>query len=131
MTLFARTTLAIALIASCSPVLADGVTPFCDLLYWHASAEASSIWSNTAYEQGSFSAENVQFDWNPGFRIGFGHKLDEQSWDAKLYWTYFRTSQTADASVGAVTDATVIPGFFSGFISGGVKIETQRGRKLV
>ena len=102
MTLFARLTLAIALIASCSTALADGVTPFCDVLYWHASAEPSSVWSNAAYEGSSFSAENVQFDWNPGFRVGFGHKLDEESWDVKLYWTYFHTSQDANVSVGAV-----------------------------
>ena len=49
MTRFARLTLAVALIACCSTALADGVTPFCDVLYWHASAEASSVWSNAAY----------------------------------------------------------------------------------
>ena len=99
MMLFTRLTLAIALIACCSTALADGVTPFGDVLYWHASAEASSVWSNVAYEGSSFSAENVQFDWSPGFRVGFGHQLDEQSWDVKLYWTYFHTSQDAQVSI--------------------------------
>jgi hypothetical protein len=112
MTRFARLTLAVALIARCSTALADGVTPFCDVLYWHASAQPSSVWSNAASE-GSFSAENVSFDWSPGFRVGFGHKLDEQSWDVKLYWSYFRTSQ--DAQVSAENGA-VIPESFSGLI---------------
>jgi hypothetical protein len=118
MTLFARLTLAIALIASCSTALADGVTPFCDLLYWHASAEASSVWANvdsTTSTTSSLSAENLRFDWQPGFRFGFGHQADEDSWDAKLYWTYFRTSQNADLSLG---DWVVgAPEFFSGFVS--------------
>jgi hypothetical protein len=107
--------LAIALIARCSTSLADGVTPFGDVLYWHASAEPSTVWSNTASE-GSFSAENVTFDWNPGFRVGFGHKLDEQSWEVKLYWTNFHTSQDAQASVENPQMGRVIPEFFSGLV---------------
>ena len=66
--------------------------------------------------QSSFSAENVQFDWNPGFRVGFGHKLDEQSWDVKLYWTYFRTSQDAQVSVENAQTGAVVPEFFSGLV---------------
>jgi hypothetical protein len=124
MTLFARLTLALALIACCSTALAEGVTPFCDLLYWHASAEPSSVWSNAAYEGSSFSAENVPFDWNPGFRVGFGHQLNEQAWDVSLYWTYFRTSQDADVSVTNTTHNAVVPEFFSGFV-GGVGLFSQ------
>ncbi len=117
MTRFAGLTLAVAMIARCSTALADGVTPFCDVLYWHASAEASSVWSNAGVA-GSFSAENVPFDWSPGFRVGFEHKLDEQSWDVKLYWTYFRTSEDAQASIGSGQAGGVVPEFFSGFIGG-------------
>ncbi|HLA83302.1 MAG TPA: Lpg1974 family pore-forming outer membrane protein [Thermoguttaceae bacterium] len=124
MTLFARLTLAFALIACCSTARADGVTPFGDVLYWHASAEASSVWSNAAYEGSSFSAENVPFDWNPGFRVGFGHEWNEQSWDIKLYWTYFRTSQDASVSVADTTHNAVVPEFFSGFV-GGVGLFSQ------
>ena len=108
--------LALALIACCSTAVAQGVTPFCDLLYWHASEEPSAVWSNAVnlYPAGSsFSAETMQFDWSPGFRVGFGHQADKDSWDAKLYWTYFRTSQDA-----AVSGDIVIPEFFSGAISG-------------
>jgi hypothetical protein len=116
MTLFARLTVAIALIAGCSTALAGGVTPFADLLYWHASAEPSTVWSNAAYPNSSFSAENVPFDWNPGFRVGFGHKLNEQSWDVNLYWTCFRTSQDAQVSIEDGQTGAVVPEFFSGFV---------------
>lgn len=125
MTRFVRWTLALALIASCSPALADGVTPFCDVLYWHASAEASSVWSNAAYPGTSFSAENVPFDWSPGFRVGFGHKSDEQSWDCKLYWTYFRTAQDAQVAIENGQTGAVVPEFFSGFV--GSMVETPVG----
>ncbi|MCX7424679.1 MAG: Lpg1974 family pore-forming outer membrane protein [Planctomycetia bacterium] len=113
---FTRLTLAIALIASCSTALADGVTPFGDVLCWHASAEASTVWSNAAYEGSSFSADNVHFDWSPGFRFGFGHKLHDESWDVKLYWTHFRTSQDEHVAIEEGQPGVVVPEFFSGFV---------------
>jgi hypothetical protein len=118
MTMFGRLTLAIALIACGTTAMADGVTPFGEALYWHASAETSSVWSNTAYEHTSFSANNVPFDWNAGFRAGFGHKFDDESWDVKLSWTYFRTSQNGEVSVGNASNGAVVPEFFSGLIGG-------------
>lgn len=114
--LIRRLTLTLALIACCSTAIAQGVTPFCDVLYWRASEETSAVWSNVVSSSSSgssFSAETMQFDWSPGFRVGFGHQSDPDSWDARLYWTYFRSSQDA-----AVSGAIVVPEFFSGAISG-------------
>ena len=114
--LIRRLTLTLVLIACCSTAIAQGVTPFCDLLYWHASEETSAVWSNVlafSSSESSFSAETMRFDWSPGLRVGFGHQADEGSWDAQLYWTYFRTSQDA-----AVSGDIVVPEFFSGAISG-------------
>ena len=113
--LIRRLTLTLALIACCSTAIAQGVTPFCDVLYWHASEETSAVWSNVT-TLSSFSAETLQFDWNPGFRVGFGFQPDEESWDVKLYWTYFRTTQ--NATVGGLS--TVFTEFFSGFLGGDV-----------
>jgi len=112
MMLIRRLTLTCALTACCSTAIAQGVTPFCDMLYWHASEDASAVWSDII-TLSSFSAENLQFDWNPGLRVGIGHQLDEESWDAKFYWTYFRTSRDAMASGDCV-----FPQFFSGCVSG-------------
>jgi hypothetical protein len=114
--LIRRLTLTLAMIACCSTAIAQGVTPFCDMLYWRPSEEASAVWSNvhsTSPSGSALSAETVQFDWSPGFRIGFGHQSDPEAWDAKLYWTYLRTSQDA-----AVSGDIVVPEFFSGAISG-------------
>jgi hypothetical protein len=114
--LIRRLTLTLALFACCSTAIAQGVTPFCDVLYWRASEETSAVWSNvfaSSASGSSLSAETMQFDWSPGFRVGFGHQLAPDSWDVKLYWTYFRTSNEAAAS-GDI----VVPEFFSGAISG-------------
>jgi hypothetical protein len=114
--LIRRLILTLALIACCSTAIAQGVTPFCDLLYWRASEEPTAVWSNVYSSSSSgslLSAESMQFDWSPGFRVGFGHQSDPDSWDAKLYWTYFRTAQDATAS-GDI----VVPEFFSSAISG-------------
>ena len=109
--LIGRLTLTLALTACCSTAIAQGVTPFCDVLYWHASEETSAVWSNVT-TLSSFSAETLQFDWNPGFRVGFGFQPDEESWDVKLYWTYFQTTQ--NATVGGLS--TVFTEFFSGYV---------------
>ena len=113
MMLIRRLTLTLALIACCSTAVAQNVTPFCDMLYWHASEETSAVWSSVT-TLSSFSAETMQFDWSPGFRVGFACRPDADSWDVKLYWTYFRTSQ--EAAAGGV--ALVIPEFFSAFVGG-------------
>jgi hypothetical protein len=101
------------MIACCSTAAAQGVTPFCDVLYWHASEEASSVWSN-ALSSSTFAIENMQFDWSPGFRVGFGHQSDAESWDVKLYWTHFRSTQ--DTTIGG--NSIVMPESFSSFVSG-------------
>jgi hypothetical protein len=110
--LIRRVILTLALLACHSMAIAQGVTPFCDMLYWHASEDTSAVWSD-AVTLSSFSAQTMQFDWNPGFRVGFGHQLDEEAWDVKFYWTYFRTSRDATASGDCV-----FPQFFTGSVSG-------------
>lgn len=118
MTLISRFILLLILLTGCSDAIAQGVTPFADVLVWHPSEETSSVWSSAvtlSESLNTFSPANVQFDWNAGFRIGLAHRRDQQSWDAKLYWTSFRTSADAAYPLGG---QLTIPEFFSGFISG-------------
>jgi hypothetical protein len=82
------------------------------MLYWHASEETSTIWSDVG-SLTSFSAETLQFNWSPGIRTGFDYQLDKETWDVKFYWTYFRTSQDATAGGNGI-----FPQFFSGTVSG-------------
>ena len=118
MTRIARLFLFLIFLTGCSTAIAQGVTPFADVLVWHPSEETSSVWSSAvtlSESLNTFSPANVQFDWNAGFRIGLAHRRDRQSWDAKLYWTSFRSSADAAYPVGG---QLTIPEFFSGFISG-------------
>ena len=99
---------------------AQGVTPFADVLAWHASEQTSSIWSSVVAidplnGQTTFAPADVRFNWNAGMRIGIAHVPQEQGWDVKLYWTYFRTSQNVSVAPGS---GLVLPEFFSGFVSG-------------
>ncbi len=117
MTRFARIPLLLVLLLGCSRAMAEGVTPFADMLLWHASQQTSSIWSSviaTSEDYNSFSAENIDFGWDPGFRIGFAHDPGQPSWDTKVYWTRFRTSAEASCPAGS---PTIVSEFFSGFVN--------------
>ena len=114
-----RLTLTLTLLACCSTASAEGVRPFCDALYWRASAATSAVWSSVIdaslfSDDSSFTAETLQFGWDPGFRGGveLGRPERSDSWDARLYWTNFHTSSSASAygNVG------VMPEFFSSFV---------------
>ncbi len=118
MTLFARLVVLSAVLNSCSAVLAEGMAPFGELLFWHASQESSSVWASTisaSESRNTFSAEDVRFNWNAAFRVGIAHEYDEQSWDARLYWTSFRTADSVRLDPGG---QMIMPEFFSGFVSG-------------
>ena len=120
-----RLTLTLTLLACCSTASAEGVRPFCDALYWRASAATSAVWSSaisTSLFSGespypvdsSFTAETLQFGWDPGFRVGveLGHQKRSNSWDTKLYWTNFHTSSRASA----YGNEGIMPELFSSFV---------------
>lgn len=97
---------------------AEGVSPFAEALYWHASEETSSVWASVVSGAGStstFAASQIQFDWDAGLRTGFLFEPEDSPWDAKLSWTHFVTSQDLAINGG---DHLVVPEFFSGFLSG-------------
>lgn len=69
---------------------------FADLLVWYASEEPSCTWATEGsipeiINEGYYSAAGVTFDWKLGFRTGLNYILDYDQWEAKVYWTYFRT----------------------------------------
>jgi hypothetical protein len=118
MALFPRLAALLILLLGCSAVMADGVTLFGDVLVWHVSEETSSVWSSTVKTTDSanvFSTNNVEFDWNAGFRIGLAHLFDQDSWDTKVYWTNFGSTQEVLIPPG---DQAIVPEFFSSFVGG-------------
>ena len=117
MTLFGRLTFLTVLLLGCPGAIAGGVTTFGDVLVWHASQQTSSVWASSISTSGSpasFSAENVDFGWDAGFRVGFLHDPGERAWDTKLSWTHWRNRATASL---APSHALIIPEFFSAFVN--------------
>lgn len=95
------------------------ISVFADGLYWHASEEASSFWTNVITTPQpnvtNFDSKNLNFDWNAGFRAGIQYDLDPRYWDTRLYWTYFPTKKNLNV---AAASQIITPEFFSGFASG-------------
>jgi len=107
-------------VASMQPLLlfAEGIEPFADLLYWHASQETASSWASITSGSSNtvqFKAPNVDFNWNLGFRGGVTYEAEHNDWDSSLAWTYFQAKTNSNIKT---TAQLVFPEFFSGFSSG-------------
>jgi len=92
---------------------------FAEFLAWFASQETASVWTNVfsvGFNTSTFEAKNFDFDWDYGFRLGAGYNFAYDQWDAQLYWTWFRTENRD--SVSSKSEATVIPEFEAGLLSG-------------
>lgn len=69
---------------------------FVDALYWRATETVDWATSNNlGPPQQSFTIHTIEFDYDPGFRVGFGA---HGNWDTSLYYTKFYTSANATAS---------------------------------
>lgn len=96
---------------------------FADAFAWFASEEASAVWVdivNVGNNTSSFTAQDLSFDWNFGFRAGVGYNLEYDQWDTQLYWTSFHTK--ADQSieefpVGTLLVSEIHPEFFAADLS--------------
>lgn len=102
----------------CLPLLsasAATVLPFAEFLYWHASEQPASTWASVStFTLDEYKAENNNFGWSPGVRLGVSYEPDAL-FDTTLYWTYFSTQSKDTIPLGP---HLVIPQFFSGFLSG-------------
>ncbi len=95
-----------------------------DFLAWFASEEASAVWADIlkiGNNRSSFTAQDFNFHWDFGFRVGAGHSLTYDGWDTELYWTYFRThahqSQKTTSTLIPLEIETIHPELFAGDLS--------------
>lgn len=100
-----------------------------DAFVWYASEEASAVWADIlkiGNNTSSFTAQDLTFNWDPGFRVGAGYNLDYDQWDTQLYWTWFRTEahqskalspQFIPVGSGALVTEQVHPEFFAADLS--------------
>lgn len=82
-----------------------------DFLYWRADLDGIPIAVRSKTTPGTFIDRgkmiNMDFDWNPAFRVGIGGIIGEDSWDVKSEYTRY-TSHT-DRSVHTSGTEALIP----------------------
>ena len=78
---------------------------FADALYWYASETVDWAFTlSTDRNVETSKYKTISFDWDPGFRIGFGYNMHHDQWDTQIAYTWFQTRATAHAR-GSVTSA--------------------------
>jgi hypothetical protein len=72
-----------------------------DYLYWLAQEDGLSYATNlTNGTKGS--VENLNFQWDSGFRTGVGYRMPHDRWELFANWTHFITD--ADAQISSFSD---------------------------
>lgn len=65
---------------------------FADVLYWQAREDnlvyAVSTQASPASPPLNGEAQNVDFDWHPGARVGFGFFVSHDQWNVQAIWTH-------------------------------------------
>lgn len=95
-----------------------------DFLTWFASEEASAVWADIikiGNNTSSFTAQDISFDWDFGFRIGAGYNLEYDQWDTQFFWTWIRSethqSQTVFPRFIPLPTEFIHPEFFAADLS--------------
>jgi len=88
---------------SCEPVCNGRGFISADLLYWRAHQggfvcgcmpeDTNNFIDSSGNVISTFRghSKDLDFRWDPGFRLGTGYEFGDQSWDAAVYWTHFHT----------------------------------------
>ncbi len=78
------------------PQVKEGADLFltADWLIWQANETGLGFCIKTDTSStsalGEGSAHSAEFDWESGFRVGFGYNMGHDSWDLYLNWTWFQ-----------------------------------------
>ena len=98
------------------PQVRDGIDLFytVDLLVWQSHENGLGYTTKGSADQPLSSAlyntetKNMHFDWDPGFRVGFGWNTPHDGWDLSLNWTWFQNtaSRNKTAASGEIYLAT-------------------------
>ncbi len=77
---------------------------FADFLYWHPSETVDWAFTLNANENSVHSAYKViEFDWDPGFRVGVGYNMHHDQWDTQFTYTWFQSEAKDHASNGVTS----------------------------
>ncbi len=61
---------------------------FASLLYWTAFEVGPDSWAEVIVSEGSQSSNTLlllNFNWDPGLRVGLGYGMEHDQWDTLLY----------------------------------------------
>ena len=76
---------------------------FAAFLLWTAREAGADAWAEAIVSEPSSISNDLQqvdFRWDPGFRVGLGYFMKSNPWDTKFYYTRFHTTGKDDASRG-------------------------------
>lgn len=88
---------------------------FAEFLYWQISEVGSDNWAQVITPPGtseSIQFLDVPFQWDPGFRVGAAYHGSENNWDTLVYYTWYQTQSTNQASVTTGEIHSSFPGAF-------------------
>ena len=96
---------------SARPQIKGGADLFiiADFLVWeaHENGLPIAIESQTNNSLTHGKVENLDFEWDFGFRVGAGYNLPHDGWDVRLIWLWFNTD--ADANKHASSSEYLFP----------------------
>ncbi|MBS0653664.1 MAG: MOMP family protein [Verrucomicrobia bacterium] len=83
-----------------------------DFLYWNLTEGGTDYALTDKKTPGDIpfkgKSKKIEFDWDPGFRVGVGYQLDEHDgWDGLLNFTWFQTEESSHAH--APSEGALVP----------------------
>src|SRR3989344_2829996 len=87
---------------------------FGDFLWWNVQ-EGGTDWvlrdsdrrNVSTVTSKTYTNHDVDFGWNPGFRVGVGWNTNHDDWDTNFYYTWYQASRKE--SVGATGNEGTVP----------------------
>ena len=79
----------------------NNINVFSELLIWQVREGGDDNWGQQigpVAKNQQVQLLDVPFKWNPGFRIGIGYDAKENPWNILLYYTWYKTQGTSQAS---------------------------------
>lgn len=81
-----------------------------NLTYTLVASFLPNVAANTTTE---IDLKEIDFDWDPAFRVGIGYDFPYDGWDAILFYTYLRTTPSATTSVDPNNDSIFVAALYA------------------